>query len=175
MILPVKYSHKHWQEIEEIYLMSFPDEERRPLEDLRALSENDESPFAMLKIMDDGNVAGLLSYWDFGEFRYVEHFAIKSAIRSKGTGSAALNEFIAMSATPVVLEVERPGSNDMADRRIGFYRRHGFETLDEYDYVQPPYSPGLPAVPLLLMTTDAAATDPDKTGTTLHKMVYGVD
>jgi len=96
------------------------------------------APFRILVICDDaGHYAGFISYWQFDTFAYIEHFAVNPAARGGGIGACALREFRAMSGLPVVLEVERPGSNDMADRRIAFYRRNGFHTIDSYDYMDP--------------------------------------
>ena len=121
---------------------------------------------------DAGHYAGFISYWQFDTFAYIEHFAVNPAARGGGIGACALREFKAMSGLPVVLEVERPGSNDMADRRIAFYRRNGFHTIDSYDYIQPPYAPGLPEVPLLLMCDRPDRIDPAHVDATLRGEVY---
>ena len=76
------------------------------------------------------------------------------------------------SGLPLILEVELPGANDMASRRIGFYERCGFTAHHDVDYIQPAYAPGLPSIPLLLMST-APIPEPDRTISDLHRIVYG--
>lgn len=50
----------------------------------------------------------------------------------------------------VCLEVEPP-DNEMASRRIDFYKRNNF-FLNNYPYTQPPISTGRNPIPLLIMT-----------------------
>ena len=74
-------------------------------------------------------------------------------MRSHGLGAMALKRFCAERGnSPVILEVEPAGSEPMADRRIGFYSRCGFKLHKDFDYIQPPYAPGLNPVRLQLMT-----------------------
>ena len=86
----------------------------------------------------------------------MEHFAIISAMRGGGLGGEAIRNFVAADPMPVILEVEPSGSNDMADRRIAFYERCGFTGHRDFEYIQPPYSPGLPEVPLMPTATNMA-------------------
>lgn len=148
-----------------IYEESFPAEERR---DWHQLPEDDA--FTLYGIYDDGDVPlGLLTAWDFGEFSYIEHFAIDGRLRGKGMGA----EVLASVPGVLLIEVELPESGEMSRRRIAFYERNGFRLLDN-PYVQPPYGPGLPEVPLRLMSR-GQVPDIDRAITTLHSRVYGKD
>ncbi len=53
---------------------------------------------------------------------------------------------------PVLLEVEPP-VDEITRRRVAFYQSHGLLLRDEVPYIQPPYSPGLPPVPMCIMTS----------------------
>lgn len=159
--------------IKEIYLASFPAEEQRPWDDLESRART-SSGLRLLVIRRGGKPAGFITAWDLGAFLYIEHFAIDPAMRGGGLGARALAEVKAGAGKPVVVEVEREDAGDDARRRIGFYRRCGFAALSHYDYVQPPYGPGQPAVPLLLMSTDAGI-DADATARTLHAQIYGAE
>jgi len=157
--------------LEAVYLHSFPPEERRPWEQI-VCPENAGGP--VLLAIDDGSgvCAGLLTFWEFDAFVYIEHFAVSPALRGTGVGSRAIECFIASRTKPVVLEVEPENVSDpMTLRRISFYRRHGLEILD-YDYVQPPYGAGLPPVPLRLMSTDSSI-DASAVAAALYRRVYG--
>lgn len=164
--------------LERVYLSSFPDGERRDWCDLRGKAADRSHPMTLYTLTDaSGAPVGLITVWYFEEFSYVEHFAVAPAARGGGIGGRALDELLAMlgNGKPVVLEVEpvSGGYGPVADRRVAFYRRHGFIDFPEYSYVQPPYSPGLPSLPLMLMST-SAAIDLDVVSATLHREVYGV-
>ncbi len=131
MLVPFDNTPAQSRLLADIYTESFPPEERRPTDHFFRLADTPGAPFRILVICDDaGHYAGFISYWQFDTFAYIEHFAVNPAARGGGIGACALQEFRAMSGLPVVLEVERPGSNDMADRRIAFYRRNGFHTIE---------------------------------------------
>lgn len=165
--------------VKEIYFESFPAEERRDWADLTRLVDDSESPLNMSVIVPDGTIGlkdavGFITWWRLDGFVYVEHFAIGAGTRGGGLGSEAIKMFVAEMEAPVVLEVEPRGSNDMANRRIGFYERCGFIAHYDFEYIQPPYSPHLPSVPLVLMTTNAGLSL-DYVASQLHRRVYGVD
>lgn len=164
--------HSDFKKIEDIYLQSFPPEERRPFADLIGRTCDHSSRLRLLTIEHDESVVGLISYWQFDSFRYIEHFAIESQQRSGGIGSRALSDFISRDSRPVVIEVEPPETDEMAKRRIEFYRRAGFNELEDFEYIQPPYAPGLPSVRLMLMTTVIEQIDVKNVVKTLHKSVY---
>lgn len=153
-----------------LYEDSFPAEERRPWEGI--VNPADEHGPCLFTITLEGDVVGMLTAWDFGDFVYIEHFAVDPDRRGDGIGGIALDIFKqTMSGRPVVLEVEPEDNGGIADRRIAFYHRHGLNILTR-QYVQPPYSPGLPSVPLYIMST---ATDIDGGAVIekLHTKVYG--
>lgn len=159
-------------EAESLYLDAFPPEERRPWSTIVAPAS--QAGPRLMFVSDGGDTfAGFVTLWDFGAFVYIEHFAIDPSIRGRGTGARVLARLADMAGRPLVLEAEPVADdNPMAARRIGFYQRNGFALLG-HDYVQPPYQPGLPPVPLRLMSTDAAI-DAAAVERTLHSEVYGV-
>ncbi len=155
--------------IKGIYISSFPEAERRPWE-LIVKPETPGEP-TLYGIICDGRLIGMATLWHFENFVYIEHLAVSNLCRNSGNGAAALQRILEIAADkPVVIEVEPPCSDDpMAARRIGFYRRNGFEIIDR-DYIQPPYSSGQPEVRLYLMSTTPF---PPHTATqTLHSRVY---
>ncbi|MDE6109861.1 MAG: GNAT family N-acetyltransferase [Muribaculaceae bacterium] len=155
-------------ELEVLYLASFPPEERRPWQDIASGT----GP-ALLCIDTPEQVgAGLVTLWRFPQFTYIEHLCIRPAMRGRGTGAAVMAALKAGSDAPLLLEAEPPrDAGGIEERRIAFYRRCGLEVLPG-SYVQPPYGPGLPAVPLVLMSTETAL-DPAEAARILHKHVYG--
>lgn len=158
--------------LREIYMESFPPEERRPWEKIVSPDAPDSPRLRVIRDESDGTAAGLVTTWEFPDFIYIEHLAVDSRMRGRGTGALALKA-LAGCGKPLVLEVEPESEADpMTGRRIAFYRRNGFDMLD-YPYIQPPYSPGLPWVPLRLMTTAPGSVSAAEISDLLHRSVYG--
>lgn len=137
-----------YQFMEDLLTTAFPPEEYRELNELRRYTDH-ANHFYNNIIFDDDTPVGLITYWDFDRFYYVEHFAIDPTLRNGGYGKKTL-EFLCNQLTlPIVLEVEMP-IEEMAKRRINFYQRQGF-TLWENEYKQPPYKAGDDFLPMYLM------------------------
>ena len=124
---------------ERLYLSSFPEDERRDVADWIAYTWSKPEFFNNI-IECAGRKAGFISFWDFGGFIYVEHFATDAAVRGKGIGGRAIETLCGAAGKPVVLEVELP-VDDISRRRVAFYERHGFKLCGR-KYVQPPYRAG---------------------------------
>lgn len=159
--------------VKRVYTESFPPEERRDWLQLSRMLCDTTSDVSLLMIYSHSRRIGFITLWRLGDILYIEHFATDSSKRGGGLGARALNTILARTSTPVVLEVEPAHVSNAARRRIAFYERNGFTALDHFHYVQPPYSPDLPAVNLLLMSTDATVVAASVSAT-LHKRVYGV-
>ncbi len=158
--------------IHKLYHSSFPKEERRPWEHLTGLISSQMPYFRLFAAHDtDDNFVGFISRWTLPDAYYIEHFAVEPEHRGNGVGGCILEHILNGSDRPVVLEVELPGTTSDATRRIEFYRRHGFETMDDFTYFQPPYAPGVPDVQLMLMTT-RPLEDPKTFTVMLHTLVY---
>ena len=137
------------KKIQKIYEESFPEIERRTFNNLCSAFER--FTYINLQLIEETDkTIGFIIYWEFREFIYVEYFAISEELRGGGLGKKAFHEFAKRQTKPIVLEVELP-ENDIAIRRIGFYERLGF-ILQQVEYIQPPYHPNMPDLPLLLMT-----------------------
>lgn len=144
--------------MESVITASFPTEEYRPLEELRLYTDNKPHFYNNIIFHHDTPI-GCITYWHFGKFYYVEHFAIDPARRNGGHGRDALNHLYQILQAPIVLEVETP-ENEIAQRRINFYKRQGFVLWDK-PYLQPPYRPGNEYLPLLLMVHGDLECDKD--------------
>lgn len=161
-----------WPMLLETYTTSFPLDEQRPTDKLEQLLHDEERFQAMALLDNENNFVGILTTWMFDTFVYIEHFALRPALRSKGHGSMALQAFIHAHPLPVVLEVEPPADITTC-RRIRFYERCGLRLYD-YPYIQPSYSPELSSVPLQLMGTLPDSYPLEKIAAILHREVYGV-
>lgn len=164
---------QHYKFMEELLTVAFPPEEYRELENLREYTDR-IGHFQNNIIFDDDTPVGFITYWNFGHFYYVEHFAINPALRNGGYGKRALEHLCEEIILPIVLEVEKP-VEEMAKRRINFYMRHGF-TLWEKEYEQPPYKAGDDFLPMYLMVHGDMQCDKDfdEIKKRIYKEVYGI-
>lgn len=144
--------------MEKLIVASFPPEEYRELKELRNYTDTQPN-FHNNVILQDETPIGLITYWDFGTFCYIEHFAIAPHLRNGGYGKEALNRLCDLLQRPVILEVEMP-EEEMAQRRIRFYQRQGF-ILWEKPYMQPPYKAGDDYLPMRLMAYGNLQCDKD--------------
>lgn len=162
------------EQVRRLYESSFPEEERRLRLDFQS-NVYDNVAFCLYEIVSDGFFGGFLTSWDLGVVRYVEHFAIEPRLRGRGVGTDIIGQFVAMDSRPVVLETELPETGEMARRRIGFYKRCGFEECVNIDYVQPAYASHLPSVPMRLMITDKNNVDVNKVVQIIYRIVYNFE
>lgn len=156
----------------ELYVASFPPEERRPWPDMMSKMESEER-FSFLGVYKGECPVGFITLWRLGPIVYCEHFAIDPALRGLGLGSEVIDAVVAGAECPIVLEVEPSGSTPEADRRIAFYSRHGLTECRGFNYIQPPYADGLGPVRLMLMVS-ADGVDLDEATGLIHSHVYGV-
>lgn len=165
--------NEYYTYVEELLVASFPVEEYRDLSVFRRYADS-LSYFYCNVILDDSTPVGLLSYWELGDFNYIEHLAIDPRRRGGGYGKEVLDTLDKYMNNPIVLEVERP-TDETAQRRICFYQRHGFELWTE-DYFQPPYRTGHGRLPLYLMVKGGLTADRDfeRVRKAIYHTVYGV-
>ncbi len=155
-----------------LYQDAFPECERRDMETLKQLICSEKQMF-FCQILQNGIECGLVVYWLFDTFCYVEHLAVNLAVRGNDTGSATLAVLKQRyTDRPIVLEVE-PLSNDAAtQKRIAFYQRNGF-TIADTTYQQPPYRKGEQSFPLWIMTNrQTAPTTIQHIKNEIKQMVY---
>lgn len=101
---------------------------------------------------------GFRTQWEFENFIYNEHAAVKAAYRGQGMGSIIYKKtFDLYPGMLFVSEVERPDT-EIASRRIEYNRRLGCH-LNLYDYIQPPYSEGKSFVPMYINSFPRPVTE----------------
>ena len=173
---PITTDHALYLFVEKLLHSAFPSDERRDDEQQRAYTDGNDH-FHCLLIRDIEEPIGLLTYWDFKDFVYIEHFAIHKELRNKGYGKQAMQTFLKGMSLPVVLEVEMPLiKGDITHRRIAFYRRQGF-SLRRMPYKQPPYRKGDGWLPMKIMSTGPAKQWLPMAETvceTIYREVYGI-
>nr|WP_320059694.1 GNAT family N-acetyltransferase [uncultured Bacteroides sp.] len=159
--------------MEKLLIESFPPEEYRQLDVLRKYT--DHCPNFHNNIIMNGQIPiGFITYWDFGYFSYIEHFAIDPQQRNEGHGKKVLNYLCTQLNTPIVLEVELP-TTEIAKRRINFYEELRF-IVWEKEYHQPPYKTENTSIPMYLMKYGDSDHDIDLTEVKkiIYHRVYGI-
>lgn len=150
----VKLQMEDYPSFLKLYNGSFPENERRIYEDAEHLAnfiKMKGGKFDAFAAKDGDLFLAFLSYWTFEGYTYIEHFAVEPEHRGKRIGELMLKHLFKEVSPDVLIEVEHPDTPD-AERRIKFYEKHGFKVREEFNYVQPPYSPAQKPVPMLLMT-----------------------
>lgn len=117
-----------------LYRSSLPAHELRLPPDQRDVMGNPLYHFDMCLL--DGALAGLILYWDFGTYIYVEHFCVEPSLRGHGLGTLILAELARQNKT-IILEID-PLVDDASVRRKGFYERCGY-VANAFAHVHPPY------------------------------------
>ncbi len=164
-------SEKHFEEMYNILVDSFPSSERRSK--AGHLAEF-SIPYFRSLCYGTYEVSALMNYWEFDDFIFLEHFAVSKSSRCNGLGTAMMREFSVLAGgKPIILEAEPPKSGELSERRIKFYNRLGF-VLNEYEYWQPSLQEGELPVRLMLMSSPNALTNEDfcSVRDTLYKFVY---
>lgn len=136
------------QDIKQIYIDSFPSDERREWLELEQILQ--QPKFNLTQVFDDQELIGFISTWNLPDFIFIEHFAIKKSVRGKGLGSQVIKLILNEKSPRIILEVEEPTTGSKM-KRITFYERLGFSVC-ESNYWQPPYCADKSKVKMLLMS-----------------------
>ena len=123
-----------WNSVWKLYEASFPEAERRKKEDhLRASTDE---RFFPLSVWEGRDLIGLMFFWEWESYRYLEHLAVNPALQGQGHGSQMLR-YLRDSEHTIILEVD-PLINELSVRRLQFYERAGY-MLTPYRFVHLPY------------------------------------
>lgn len=137
-----------YQKFLDIYEASFPESERR---DVAGQAAAFADPRYRLDAWLDGTrFVALMGWWDFGDFRYIEHVAVAPSARSGGYGGRVLQSWLKQSPRPVYLEIEEV-TDEMTARRRNFYLRLGFAATP-FHHLQPAYQGEGPPVAMQVLT-----------------------
>ncbi|MDR1170465.1 MAG: GNAT family N-acetyltransferase [Prevotellaceae bacterium] len=131
-----------------IYESSFPLCERRSPDDQNRIFANET--YSLEIWTENETVTGFIGWWNCGDLRFIEHYAIHPDYRSRGYGSRLLSEWIKQSSLPVLLEIEPP-ADELSRKRQQFYYKLGFRDND-VKHSQPPYHKNEKPLKLWLMS-----------------------
>lgn len=170
-----------WGEMLEIYLSSFPEDERRAVDSLRSLAGSDGRFHIYVVENEEERTVAFITVWNFGQFVYGEHLAVSESMRGARIGSTLIDNVCQRWQKPMILEIEpvaepgiSAGERKVREARLRFYQRLGFAPC-ALEYIQPPYSPTQNSIPLTLMERGGNLL-PDNFACvrdTIHSEVYG--
>ena len=161
-----RITEKTFDEIFPLLEAAFPVTELRIKQDQYSLLQ--EEAYCLYGVRKDGLFAAVFAVWEFADFLYIEHFAVKEEHRNSGYGGMLLDMLLEEKGKPMVLEVEVP-EDELTCRRVGFYERHGL-IYNDYPYLQPPLRKGNDMLPLRFMTKPGAVDE--KTYERYKKQIY---
>ena len=141
-----------WQ----LYQESFPEIERKDIQGIAIALAKEQ--FHNELFLSQGEPVAMLAYWQYPHFCYLEYIAVAPSQKGQGTGSHILQELLARTTPPVILEIEHV-VDETTRRRQTFYERLGFVANPQHEHCQPPYQKGFQPLPMLLMTHPQAITD----------------
>ena len=127
-------NREQWEKVWSLYEDSFPEAERRKLEDHLRACENEL--FHPTSIWEDDQFIGIVFYWEWSNYRYIEYLAVAPELHGHGYGSQIIKK-IRDSEYTIILEID-PLINELTVRRLQFYERAGF-TLTPYRFIHLPY------------------------------------
>lgn len=122
---------KNLEEIKQLYWDAFPFEERIPFY-IMVLVGNDRG-VEFLSVYDDDIWLGFIHTLVGEKLSYIFYFAIDDRLRRSGYGSKILREYKKMHPRlSLAIEPIEEGSDNIKQRkkRLEFYNKNGFETLD---------------------------------------------
>lgn len=147
---------KLWEQVWRLYTESFPEWERRRISSHSRATE--DVGFHTYIALENGNLLGLLFYWEYDKTIYLEHIAVNPAMRGKSIGSNIIRELIdKYPGYSLLLEVDPP-IDEISQRRVKFYERLGF-VMNDYPYMHPSYSTNGKAHELRIMSFPTAISN----------------
>lgn len=153
-----------------IYEKSFPIEERRDFSLVLDIYKTDS--LSLNLIYDNETMVGILNYWDFNDFLYIEHLAVNEQYRNQKIATKVLEQLNSQNKL-IVLEVELP-NDELSKRRIRFYERNAY-SIQPFTYFQPPYRKGEEKIKMHLMANTQLPinkTKYDEIVSLIEKKVY---
>ncbi len=125
---------KYFDDAMKIYEASFPIFEQRTLKNQIEALEN-EMYYSSI-ICENGKLIGIIFYWKYGKYTYIEHLSISPSLRGKNYGSKILRDFC-KDNKDTILEIDNP-IDEMSIKRLKFYSKIGFK-LQDFEHIHPPY------------------------------------
>ena len=122
---------KNLEDIKQVYMDAFPFDERIPFYIM--VSVGNDRGVEFLSIYDDDTWLGFIHTLVGEKLSYIFYFAIDGSLRQSGYGSKIIREYKKMHPKlSLAIEPIEEDSDNIKQRkkRLAFYEKNGFETLD---------------------------------------------
>lgn len=122
---------KNLEDIKQLYMDAFPFEERVPFYIM--VSVGNDRGVEFLSIYDDDTWLGFIHTLVGEKLSYIFYFAIDGGLRHSGYGSKIIREYkkIHPKLSLAIEPIEEDSDNiKQRKKRLAFYEKNGFETLD---------------------------------------------
>ncbi len=139
-----KTHNKFYSEAMNIYLDSFPANERQSIELVKKRIESGKSKLHIGKINDKVVCIGMLWYFEKNNFVLLDYMAVKTNYRNIKIGSCLfkyISTTVITENKSLILEVEHPGYGENKlerKKRVLFYLNNGAFIFDNTPYILPP-------------------------------------
>lgn len=144
--------HPLYKPFSELYHTSFPVFEQRSAGQQEEAFRSQE--YRLQAFTEGPAFIGFISFWEFGTYIYVEHFAINKELRGQGHGSRILRKFLESTEKTVILKID-PVIDEVSMARLSFYLRCGFHE-NPYQHRHPAYDPTYSPHPLEILSAPRA-------------------
>ena len=122
---------KNLEDIKQLYMDAFPFDERIPFYIM--VSVGNDRGVEFLSIYDDDTWLGFIHTLVGEKLSYIFYFAIDGSLRQSGYGSKIIREYKKMhpKLSLAIEPIEEESDNiKQRKKRLAFYEKNGFETLD---------------------------------------------
>ena len=122
---------KNLEDIKQLYMDAFPFDERIPFYIM--VSVGNDRGVEFLSIYDDDTWLGFIHTLVGDKLSYIFYFAIDGSLRQSGYGSKIIREYkkIHPKLSLAIEPIEEDSDNiKQRKKRLAFYEKNGFETLD---------------------------------------------
>lgn len=126
--------NKFFNDAMTLYKTSFPIFEQRTIKSQIEALKNDT--YNCNAVYENSELIGILFYWKYDGYVYIEHLAICPNLRGKQYGSKILKTFCKQNKN-TILEIDPP-IDDISLKRLNFYSKLGFK-IHDFEHIHPPY------------------------------------
>ncbi|MDR2913403.1 MAG: hypothetical protein LBV74_00975, partial [Tannerella sp.] len=117
--------HDRWyKDFLSIYSVSFPVYEQRSHE--QQLYAFGNTRYRLFCRINENRLDSFLSFWNFEEYVYMEHFAVNDKARGQNIGTNTLRQFGEEINKMIILEID-PVIDEITEKRLFFYQKLDFK------------------------------------------------
>ncbi len=152
----INVNNNRFNEAIEIYNESFPDKEKRPLNDLKNNINESEKLF-IGKYNDLTIMLSIIWEIENTDYLFLDYLAVKKEYRNKRIGTNFLKNIfnIFKNYNNVIFEVENPEEGENKNqriKRINFYKKLGAKELTGFKYFLPPRNGEIENMVLMILS-----------------------